>query len=235
MGVVAYKNDIIFFHIAKCAGTSIEQFFNNIVPNEAAHPHISKGEPKLKKDYILWEVTDTDSLENKKLKIKDNSFVVSCVRNTYDQIVSHYHYNQKRGLFKEETSFDMYINKMYYEEAFHADLKHMQQYRIISCPNIKLRADYILYFCNLKKDMAALCDYLNAKNNYKFDSIKFAAKYHVNKTNHHLYKKYYNENLKSKVYGMFKQDIDFFGYEFENQTKVKNVGFTDNFKIKNSL
>jgi hypothetical protein len=42
-----------------------------IVPNEAAHPHISKGEPKLKKDYILWEVIDTDSLENKKLKIKD--------------------------------------------------------------------------------------------------------------------------------------------------------------------
>jgi hypothetical protein len=235
MGVVAYKNDIIFYHIAKCAGTSIEQFFNNIAPNEAAHPHISKGLPKLKKDYVVWEVIDTNDLENKKLKIKENAFVVSCVRNTYDQIVSHYHYNQKRGLFKEKVSFDTYVNKMYYEEGFIADFQHMQQYRIISCPNEKLRADYILYFCSLKKDMATLCEYLNTKNNYKFDSIKFAAKYHLNKTQHHLYKKYYNENLKSKVYGMFKQDIDFFGYDFENQTKVKNVGFTEHFKNKNAL
>ena len=80
MGVVAYKNDIIFFHIAKCAGTSIEQFFNNIVPNEAAHLHISKGKPKLKKDYILWEVTQKSKMWVlqiiSKLKISYN-FVIS--------------------------------------------------------------------------------------------------------------------------------------------------------------
>ena len=65
--------------------------------------------------------------------------------------------------------------------------------------------------------------------------MKFAAKYHVNKTNHHLYKKYYTENLKAKVYAMFKDDIDYFGYDFEDQKKVQNVGFTKHWKSKNSL
>lgn len=236
MGVIAYKNKLIFLHIAKCAGTSIEQFFNNISPNELAHPHISKKQSIPKKDYALWEIIDKDLISNKLPPVPDDSFVLTCVRNTYDQVVSHFFYNQKRGAVPEDYTFSEYVNSMYYGEKHQHDLIHMQQMVLINHEYEKIRPDFILYFCTIKKDMQTLCDHLNQKNGkIIFDAMKFAAKYHVNKTNHHLYKKYYNENLKSKVYAMFKDDIDYFGYNFEDQTKVQNVGFTEKFKSKNSL
>ena len=236
MGVIAYKNNLIFFHIAKCAGTSIEQFFNNISPNELPHPHLSKKQNIPKKDYCLWEIIETDSIDKDVPKIPENAFVISCVRNTYDQVVSHYFYNLKRGVFTKEYTFAEYVNDMYYGEKYQHDLRHMQQVQIVNHKFEKIRADFILYFCSLKKDMQALCDYLNKQNGkLLYDPMKFAAKYHVNKTNHHLYKKYYTENLKSKVYAMFQDDIDYFGYDFEDQKKVQNVGFTKHWKSKNSL
>lgn len=236
MGVIAFKNDIILFHIAKCAGTSMEQFFNQQMPNENAHIHISKGIPNLKKDYALWEILDTQELTTKKPPVTDDAFVVSCVRNSYDQVVSHFHYHKKRGTIPEDYEFSEYVNQMYYEEKFTKDLDHMRQYKIINCPYEKVRADFILYFANIKKDMETVCKYLNKKyQKIIFDPIKFASNYHVNKTKHHIYKKYYNENLKSKVYGMLKEDIDFFGYDFDDQKKVQNVGFTKHFQSKNPL
>lgn len=236
MGVIAYKNNLIFFHIAKCAGTSIEQFFNNISPNELLHPHISKKQNLPKKDYALWEIIETNSLQNNIPKVAENAFVISCVRNTYDQVVSHYFYNIKRGVFSSEYTFAEYVNAMYYGEKFEHDLIHMQQLQIINHACEKIRADFILYFCSLKKDMQTLCNHLNKQaGKVIYDPMKFAAKYHVNKTNHHLYKKYYTDNLKSKVYAMFKNDVDYFGYDFEDQKKVQNVGFTEHWKYKNSL
>lgn len=229
MGLVGFKNNnIILFHVAKCAGTSLQYFLGNSEPHEMAHQPIGK-QIKFEKPYISWEKASYKDIEFNYPSITPNPFVIGCVRNTFDQIVSHYSYHHKRNSLPKNFSFSKYINLLANKRFDNADYYHMYQKRLIDIENYLFKADYILNFHDLNEDMKTLCTFLNKNYGHKYDAALFAKKYHVNKTKHNEYKRYYTDNLVKVIQEAFADDIQYFGWQFDN-LNCTNTGFTKHWK-----
>lgn len=196
--MISEKYKFAYVHIPKCGGTSVEKLFT---PDFIANPHVfgftyKKDRPEL----YRW----------------------TTIRNTWDRIVSCYHYGIKK--FKKDINFKKFVmdyispngNKFAYtdENRFFGRDGHMI-YVIDHVTKLPL----INFYVNLwdaKKHMEILFDILKIDlkilNNYKKH----------NSTKHGDYRKLYKkEKVIDAVYGRYKMEIDFFGFEFENPNKFK--------------
>ncbi len=133
------KNKIIFVHITKTAGISIEKYFNQ--PRQDHRTSI---------DYI--------SLLGKDEYRKYFSFTI--VRNPWDKMVSQYFYNAHKFVPKG-TSFKEYIQL--FAQGYKITTHSPFHFSYIYDSNNNLAVDYIGRFEDLDKSMEYICNTIGIK------------------------------------------------------------------------
>ena len=115
------------------------------------------------------------------------------VRNSWDRLISAYHYSKKFGLTKNLKEWVTSINPEWKYD------KYGLQYNFVN------GCDFIGRFENLQEDFNIICDKI---------AIPHQKLPHKNATKHKHYTEYYNDETKQIVAEKYAKDIEYFGYKF---------------------
>lgn len=121
----------------------------------------------------------------------------SFVRNPWDMFVSLYFFKVHSKYRKEELE-----GVTFFEYIKQYDHKTQLSYLTV---NGKIMVDFIGRFERLQEDFYKVCDALN---------IPRSDLPHIIKTTHLPYREYYNTQARKIIEEIYKEDIDYFGYEF---------------------
>jgi hypothetical protein len=212
--MILKKEKIIFIHIPKNAGQSIESFFGRKwAPAVRRCGGQSETWPEPFPRHAPWKRYE------KKYDVK-NYRAFAIIRNPWARMVSCYTYELKmakkginlehpnRKLLAAGATFEEYVRK-----ADHASVFLRPQVSWLRNDNGEIGVADIIRFENLTEDFKRLArDY-----NLDRDSLP-----HVNRSDHKHYSHYYNEETIRLVAEMYKEDIEMFGYTFERVADIND-------------
>ena len=196
------QNRILFIHIPKTGGTSIERAMGaNLPPLGLAKSLMGWGGK-----HRSWRQHLTIAEIKKFYKTIDlhNCFKFTIVRNPWDRMVSSFRWEQRgfrRNRSKAPSNFKEFtISPRWYNKQ-HS--KH--QLDFITNENLKIEVDFIGRFENLQEDFNTAL--------VKGDALPKKLP-HKNKTKRKHYTEYYDDETKQIVAEKYAKDIEYFGYEF---------------------
>jgi hypothetical protein len=209
----------IFIHIPKAGGTSIETvlcdfplFRYQLVNKYNWYGNIKNDETKYELDH------STMAYLKKNCKYYDNSyFSFAIVRNPYARLVSEYHYckYQYSRFIKKLDSFKDFVyelkDKFDYvlknKEKDHLYVSHYLPQYLFTHNYRKVKIVNKIYKLeNLNEEWTDICEILDIDKEL-VRTEKNASKFKYN------YEDYYDDELKSIVYEMYKDDFEVFNYE----------------------
>lgn len=213
---ISKKYKIIFIHIPKNAGESIEktldmyggnpeETFWGILNNQIVLQHLTADE--LKKNYL-------------KTSLWNDYFKFAVVRNPWSKAVSEYHWYLKFG---PHLQFHEWVDTLNYRIKLNNSINineighNIEQFRFIFDKNENLLVDKILRFENINFEFNQLC----SKKNWNFNLIKSQSTASIYKDDFQLF--YDLKSLKT-ISNIYKKDIDLFDYN-EDET-FKNYKIT---------
>ncbi len=209
---LSYKNNFLFIHIYKVAGVSIKDSLKDAIyrPYDYElwkHRLLRRLSMFVNSDFWPQDHARARQIRNKIGKEKYNKlFKFAFVRNPWDWQVSMYKYmlqtktHFQHDLVKNMSSFEEYIEWRVTQDKF-------LQKDFVTDENGEIIVDFIGRFENLESDFKQICDHINI-------AVQLP---HLNKSKtEKKYTSYYNEKCKNLIYQNFKEDINFFGYSFEN-------------------
>ena len=209
----------IFIHCPKTGGCSISKM-------------IGGSHSKIKNQNVI-DGHRTILFYKQNYKLKDY-FIFTITRNPWDRMVSCYHYVQNRierkkidtseirGAFwlktKHKTFEDFIINlyEIYLNSGLGNILPSLKNKgpdpglkNIVDCISIddKISVDFIINLHTLREDWEILRKVIKIKSDVL----------HINASIHEDYRKYYNTKLIEMVEKIYKSDIDYFNFVFEDK------------------
>lgn len=202
--MICKKRKLIFIHIPKTGGTSVDFFFKGSMQNHSCL-----------KDYENYLSTE----------VMEQYFKFTTVRNPFDLLVSSYNMVVKRIQQKHLHTLKQFGHSVFSFEEYLKD--KIQNYIVGTEPFIstnfshsmfnqnqidwiknsqgRINIDYIMKFENLQQDFDIVCDKIGAPRN----KLK-----HINKINHKHYSEYYDDKTRKIVAERYAKDIEHFGYKF---------------------
>lgn len=223
---VSHKHKIIFIHIPKCAGTSVESvlfkssdiflpkdkemyfYTEGLTPTKLASLPLEKFTDE---EYRICASKNMQHYTYKELaKILPENILnsyqkIAVVRNPYDRLVSEYHFCE--GSVKIHKNFNDFVKTALNLEKYKRNWLYdghleTQTSYLINEKNSFNSIDKIFKFENLNECF----EYLNL-----FTSIK--QKPHARRSNNRdSFEKYYTSELKEIVYNFYKEDFINFNY-----------------------
>ena len=185
---------IIFTHVPKTGGTSIEKAFGFVVPDDAGkHANLT--------------LLKSNMVKQGRQDFYNDAFKFTIVRNPFDWVASWYFYRKTRPN-ENNTKSISFKEWLIDEDSSAYNIKGigltLSQYDIISCDaNIKI--DFIGKYENLQEDFDIICDKIG---------IPHQQLPHKNATKHKHYTEYYDDETKSIVAEKYAKDIEYFNYKF---------------------
>ena len=214
---ISHKHKIIFVHIPKTAGQTIEKTLNIFGKD-------NNGSLKPSSD-ILYGIQEGRSLQHltiqeiKKIRLSEfKSYKkIAFVRNPFDRIISEFFWRLKY-FGKKTVSFKYFLveeviprkngipkmMKNFYQHENIVKLiddHYMDQYKFIADKNGDVIVDFVGKFENLYDDFKKACglELINQK---------------IHSTKHNHYKEYYDSETISLVKKCYEKDLEFFKYKF---------------------
>jgi len=183
------NHKVIFIHIPKNAGSTITRALDTAFERRRKLP---RG-PQIHDDNITKEMAK-------------EFFIFAVQRNPWDRFVSLWNYwKNKRKIIN--LSFEEFCVSDFKTVLPESESKHLlQQVQLNNQPDF-VNVDFWVKYESLQKDYDRVCSHLGLS----YDQILP----HINsskQTRH--YKSYYTPELKEIIGERFKEDIEFFGYEF---------------------
>ena len=197
------KLKLIFIHIPKTGGTSIEYALD--LYGKIENTCGVKGSKAMQ--HFTW--IDYEQFFSERIRHipYNNYFKFSIVRNPYDRLISEYYWCAVPGIgFKNDQSFNDFVNTVE---------------NIVKNKNFK-ETVYHDHFIP-QHHFIYKSDKLVVNKLFKFEKfneiiIFLKQKYKINNLPHTQYQKYDKINLnyyqKLKIYNMYKKDFKLFGYKF---------------------
>ena len=130
----------------------------------------------------------------------DQLYKFSFVRNPWDRYVSLYFYKRER--FNYEESFTDFCKNA--AEYVLEKPGHRRQVDMLMI-NGEIAVDFVGKMENFQTDFDVVCRHLN---------IEETTLPHINQTKHKPWQEYYNDESRKIIEEIYKEDIDYFGYEF---------------------
>jgi hypothetical protein len=222
---ISYKHRIIFVHIPKCAGSSVQRLIDVNTIDELCFQDIKKtsiyvNPKKFSVDDVVrlthrtaYHYTYSELKKLLPFYFLKNFFVFSVVRNPYSRIVSEYHY------LLYQASINKAINS-YVPESFqsfltkldHTESDRIQMFEGHLEPQVSFLTDGEHISTNIKiyryENLAECFAEIKQKTNGTVDY--HTRKSHIDKP----YQEYYTQELQDKVYKFYKEDFDKFNYGY---------------------
>jgi len=205
--MISYDHNIIFVHIPKCAGSSIESFFIknsktacDLVPDcEVSADWCDFKLPCEGPQHYTISTIRSILCSRNQQNLYDEMFKFAVVRNPWSRMVSESIYLS--NTFKADYDIKT-LCKMDYVGNHRFDINQIDFISI----NNNIEMDYVVKFENLNQSLDLLAGRLSV------DNVKLP---HTNKSNHKHYTEYYDDETKQMVAERYAKDIEYFGYEFE--------------------
>ena len=212
---VSHKLKIIFIHIPKNAGESIENTLGiyggnpdetlwGVINDRCVLQHLTASELK---DHFLPSET------------WDNYFKFAVVRNPWSKAVSEYNWYLRRdpkiSFYKWVHSLKTYLesNKItHIEEVGH----NIEQFKYIYDKNGNILVDRILRFENIKAEFNTL----SAEKNWNVELLNITTTASRNKID---FQRYYDHDTIAKIAEIYSRDIEIFGYNEEETFRGFNI------------
>lgn len=197
--MIDHKRKVIFIHINKCAGTSIDTFFKG---SHQKHACIRDYEDQLGVSGL------------------DEYYKFTVVRNPWDKTVSYYHHIQRAILNAQHNVVNKYGSVIIdFEEFVKTKLDvnlaggtkyagewlAKDQLNWLTDSTGRMCVDHICRFENLLEDFNTVREHVGMQNKDLS---------HANKTNHDHYTTYYNRETINIIAERHKRDIEYFGYKY---------------------
>ncbi|MFC1739005.1 sulfotransferase family 2 domain-containing protein [Planctomycetota bacterium] len=188
----------IFIHVQKCAGYTIRKALEEAgcIFEMTKHKHTSPEILRKKIGFDEWK----------------NYWSFTFVRNPFDKMVSKYFHNKlnlKSKSFEKYSNFKDWVkdlDKSKYWNQSHKRPYVLSQLLFLSDDKGNLLVDFIGKFENLASDFQRVCDELCLPN--KMPGL------HINPSEHRQYREYYDDETRKTIERRFKEDLEYFGYEF---------------------
>lgn len=218
--LISYSHKFIFIHIYKVAGTSIRDTLRPY----SYDPDVFLPARLLRKlglhnvvrlrflEKLDGHATAQQIKEALPLKIFDEFYKFAFVRNPWDWQVSLYHFalrdtsHHQHELTKSLGSFEKYVEWRVNEDM------HLQKDFVVD-GNGKLIVDFIGRYESLERDFKKVCQRFGIEYNLP----------HLNQTPRKSYTSYYTPETIEVIAKAFKEDIEFFGYEFDQQKSLPPI------------
>lgn len=220
---ISYSRRFIFIHVYKAAGNSIRQ---------ALRPHsyhsgryiiqipilrrLLKQRIVSLRTLIAHNYGHAKAKEIKEAlpsKIFETFYKFAFVRNPWDWHVSIYHYVLERSdhpdhdRYKAFGSFENYLKWLIHDKGVEL------QKEFVTSDSGELLVDFIGHYETLDEDFRIVCDRLGIKSSLP----------HKNRSKHEDFRQYYTPQTKALVAEAYKEDIDFFGYDFDQQKPLTPI------------
>lgn len=192
--MIDHDRRFIHVHIQRCAGTSIEQFFN--------YPH--RYDHRTPQDYIRQYGRD----------VWDNYYKFSVIRNPWAKVVSHYFWRKQRAWWYspgDELDFPSWV-KNFNEFKDHLGDKNRPQIEWVALEG-EWAMDEMVKLENLNRHWPRICDDIG---------VEYKPLPHSNETSHAHYSNYYDQETQDIVADWYKPDIETFNFEFEEKNGGNN-------------
>ena len=213
-----YNNEInlLFIHIPKTGGTSVEKYFENKYKIELDKDSLYTTEPKDFFNEISYQHQTIKTLENNKKIFRIDYYdieILSIVRNPYNRLVSDLFF---KNLIKESSTVENVndVIKEYISDAYNTthDNHRIPQHMFLIDENNQLRKNIkVLKNESLTDEMVNVHGYHDFNN---YDQVS-----HVRNKNYFSYLNYESVKLINDFYD---KDFTYFGYDKITSRKVLN-------------
>ncbi|WP_034261568.1 sulfotransferase family 2 domain-containing protein [Altibacter lentus] len=223
--MISKKHQCVFIHIPKTAGTSIEKKLGHfeeltfgaqdhrtlqeIKENTNRILHLKKSLYTAKRgnyNRIIPHLRNAIDPEITATQFK-TYYKFTFVRNSWTRVFSYYTMVMKDDFFHKKK-YQMDVTPLSFKEFVKQkiDVKHLSQLRYIETNRGMNDIDFIGRFENLKEDFAHVCDTLGIPDSTlpKLNSYPYRD-----------YREVYDKETKDLVYKLFKEEIDYFKFEFD--------------------
>lgn len=215
--MVSHKHKVIFMHISKCAGSSIESAFGIDIGDISGNNNENLFGWNFKNSLFLQHATPQELIDNGLIDLKtwNSYYKFIIIRNPYDRAVSDYFWLQKETGVRD-SFFNFLEGKGKFEDVLTKkdSIKYRgdhlkKQIDYFSLNNQRIVYDRVLRFEELAIGLNQVIEDLSL--DYDF----FKRKVNVNKKKVSHYSKFYNSKRKQKVNVIYKEDLDYFNYSLE--------------------
>lgn len=202
----------IFVHIPKCAGVAVSKaIFGGLAGGHVTfNTCINIFEPKC----IL------------------NYFKFTIVRNPWDRLVSAYFFLRSGGFNDDDRrwsneelgsipDFDVFVKKWLNRTNIWKWHHFRPQYHYVLEKREKVRLDFIGFMENISSDFSYICNRMGTRENLGV----------TNTGQHDGYTGYYTDETREIVADVYAEDINLFGYNFDNSNLAQELESRDAGKI----
>ena len=215
--MISESKNFIFIHIPKTGGNSIQSILqkyseDQIITKAKYQDGIERFEIGNKNYNYRKHAKLIDYKKELKPELYKGMFKFAVVRNPWDRLISYY-FSPHRGIKEfDRNNFKKMINQIPILGYFTTEIKLTDRVKNKLGLNYKVYrsldkdVDFYIRFENIEEDFKELC----RKLDIPFESLP---RYNKSEKNH--YSSYYDNELIELVAKKFKQEIDFFKYEFE--------------------
>lgn len=238
--IISHKYKFIFIKPTKVAGTSFELGVYPFLGKNDVATEITKYSP-CSDSHVYSHISQNAkdfynhmSPSEIRLKIGDdiwNSYLkITIVRNPFDQVISRFYWDQSRKKGELQVSIRSMIQtrRISFREIKTLSKKYIEYLNYDFNNLVELYDESYInsrFYFDLEGN--PICDYYIRYENLDYDYHKFCkivgmpyielpkTKSQTRKNRKH-YSFYYNQNSKVKIELLTKNEIDFFGYKFEN-------------------
>jgi len=215
--MISHEHKIIFIHIPKCAGSSIEVYFKQ-KPFDWTKPNyknLTGWCPKRKihlQHATAKQLLDLDLIN---LKTWNSYYKFSIVRNPWSKSLSDYLWMNRNYMFK--STFNDYLNSSgrFKDILNDSSIKqyrgdHLMSQKDFISLNGKIVVDKIIRFENIKDEFKELSNKLNLPSELLPHDKK-------GKKRFSHYSHFYSDNEIELIREKYSNDIDFFNYQFKDK------------------
>lgn len=184
------------------------------------NPYVIKNGLYIKNKHLPWEIMNKDSLD----KVYNNLYMFSLVRNPWSRVFSQWKRDKNYGHNLVKNNDDERIIKdfsKFVEKLNPSSLPLHDNYRwwtnlrwLGGVENIN-RYNYIGKFENFNASLNVILKDINNLTGLQLKTSELP-KENSYQTHSKEYIKYYNSSTISKIEELYKEDIEYFNYKFEN-------------------
>ena len=203
--MIDHDHKFIFVHIPKTAGTSMEVALSDAWNNQQKY-FVGKN------NYVdvapsSCPVTHFSIKQILKVHPETRGYFKFCfVRNTWDRLLSAYMFRHNHHTMTHKRKYESL--KGFIENDGQTGNPHTHnQLKFILGENGKINMNFIGRYENLENDFKTVCDRIGIQCQLS----------RMKATKHEHYSRYYDQETVDLVYKKYKEEINYFNYEFESK------------------